>query len=241
MSMPTGNVGEPTNDGAKRLVRLTAGVYILYFLAGLPLTLRASLIVPTDAAATAARIAASEAFYRITMVTDLMSYALYLGLAFLFYLLLREVNRPMALMGALFTVAGCIVLIVATSLLSAPLALLTGNFFHAIGVPERQELALLALKIYNQAFVIALLLFGLQWLIMGPLFAMSRVVPKAIGYLLTAGGIGWVAFAVSSLIAPPLGTALRPFVLVIGALGELALLVSLLVRGFSSRSRPLQP
>src|SRR5512140_1236932 len=87
------------NVPSKGPSRVTAGVYLLYFIAGFPLLLRSSLIVPGNAAATAAKITASEALYRFTMVTDLVSYALYLGLAYLFYLLLRHVNQPWALMG----------------------------------------------------------------------------------------------------------------------------------------------
>jgi uncharacterized BrkB/YihY/UPF0761 family membrane protein len=95
-------------DGSiTRIARITGGIYLLYFIAGMPLILRGSLIVRTDAAATAAKIAASETLYRATIVTDLVSYCLYLGLAYLFYLLLRNVSRPWALMGTLFTVASC--------------------------------------------------------------------------------------------------------------------------------------
>jgi hypothetical protein len=230
MNPTTNQSGGAPDVPSIRLSRLTAGVYLLYFIAGLPLVLRASLIVPANAAATAAKITASEALYRTTMVTDLVSYMLYLGLAYLFYLLLRHVHRQWAFLGALFTVAGCIVLIAATSLLYAPLALLTGEYAHAIGLPERQELALLSIKVYNQAFIIGLLLFGVQWLIMGPLFAASRIIPRAVGYLLTAGGVAWVSFAIASLISPPIAAAIRPFVLAIGSLAEIALAVSLLVR-----------
>jgi hypothetical protein len=201
----------------------------------MPLILRSSLIVPTDAAATAAKITASEALYRTTMVTDLVSYSLYLGLGYLFYLLLRNVSRPWALLGTLFTIAGCIVLIMATVALTAPLALLTGNEFNSLGEPERQELALLALKLYTQAFVIGLLLFGIQWLIMGPLFALSGFIPKPIGYLLTVGGIAWVSFAIATLIAPPVGRAMQPVVLAIGSLAEIALALWLVVRGAKVR------
>jgi len=245
LNLEEGNISRSTKQPEsghpppRGLLRTTAGVYILYFIAGFPLLLRSSLIVPANTVATAAKIMSSQVLYRITMVTDLVSYALYLGLAYLFYLLLRHVNRPWAVLGALFTVAGCIVLIVATSLLSAPLALLTGDFYRATSLPQRQELALLAIKIYNQAFVIGLLLFGVQWLIMGPLFALSRVVPRAVGFLLTAGGIAWVAFAVASLIAPPVGAAMRPFVLAIGSLAEIALAVSLLMRGMKAGSLSL--
>lgn len=224
------------DSSLSRIARITGGIYLLYFIAGIPLILRSSLIVPTDAAATAAKITASETLYRVTIVTDLVSYSLYLGLAYLFYLLLRNVSRPWALMGTLFTIAGCIVLIMATAALTAPLALLGGNEFNEIGAPERQELALLAIKIYTQAFIIGLLLFGVQWLIMGPLFVLSGFVPRVIGYLLTVGGVAWVSFAIASLIEPPVGKAIQPIVLAIGSLAEIALALWLLLGRTRGRS-----
>jgi hypothetical protein len=219
-----------------RIARVTGGIYLLYFIAGVPLILRSSLIVPTDAAATAARISASETLYRVTIVTDLVSYSLYLGLAYLFYLLLRNVSRPWALIGTLFTIAGCIVLIMATAALTVPLALVSGNAFNAIGAPEREALALLAIKIYTQAFIISLLLFGVQWLIMGPLFVLSRLVPRVIGYLLTAGGVAWLSFAIASLLAPRVGVAMQPVVLAIGSLAEIALALWLLFGSARAKS-----
>ena len=224
------------DSSTSRLARITGGIYLLYFFAGMPLILRSSLIVPTDASATAARITASETLYRVTIVTDLVSYSLYLGLAYLFYLLLRKVSRPWALMGTLFTIAGCIVLITATAALTAPLALLSGNAFTGIAAPERQALALLAIKIYTQAFLIGLLLFGVQWLIMGPLFVLSGFVPRVLGYLLTAGGVGWVSFAIASLLAPPVGLTIQPVVLAVGSLAEIALALWLLLGGTQRRS-----
>lgn len=224
------------DSSISRIARITGGIYLLYFIAGIPLILRSSLIVPTDAAATAAKITASETLYRVTIVTDLVSYSLYLGLAYLFYLLLRNVSRPWALMGTLFTIAGCIVLIMATAALTAPLALLSGNEFNEIGAPERQGLALLAIKIYTQAFIIGLLLFGVQWLIMGPLFVLSGFVPRVIGYLLTVGGVAWVSFAIASLIEPPVGKAIQPIVLGIGSLAEIALALWLLLARTGGRS-----
>jgi hypothetical protein len=115
---------------------------------------------------------------------------------------------------------------------------LTGNAFNGIGTPEREALALLAIKIYTQAFIIGLLLFGVQWLIMGPLFLLSGIVPRVIGYLLTAGGVAWVSFAIASLLAPPVGLAMQPVVLGIGSLAEIALALWLLLGGASGRSVP---
>jgi hypothetical protein len=191
--------------------------------------LRTPLIVSTDAGATAANILASESLYRVTVVTDLMSYGLYIALAYLFYVLLREVNRTWAAVAALLTFAGCVVLITSSALLTAPLLLLDSRAFHAISLPQRQELALFAIKLFGQGYTIGLFLFGAQWLIMGPLFAKSRLVPRAIGYWLLAGGVGWVTLAIATLLGSPFRTALQSVVLPVAGLSEVALGAWLLV------------
>lgn len=209
--------------------RRTGAMYIPYLLFGAPLFLRSKLIVPADPAATAANILASSNLYRATVVTDLISYVLYIVLAYLFYTLLRRVSRPWAIVGTLFTLAGCIVLIIASVLLMAPLLLLDDTAFHAIGLAQRQELAAFALRLFVDGYSIGLLLFGAQWLVMGPLFAKSRLVPALIGYLLFAGGIGWIAFATATLLGSPLRNTLQGIVLPVGGLSELALAAWLLV------------
>jgi len=227
--MQTDAIAVPSLATVARRARLTGAMYIPYLLFGVPLFLRARLIVPSDAAATAANILASESLYRVTVITDLISYFLYIGLAYLFYLLLREVSRPWAAVATLFTLAGCVVLIVSTALLTAPLLLLDNSAFHAIAPAQREELALVALKLFGQGYTIGLFLFGAQWLIMGPLFARSRLVPRLIGYWLLAGGVGWVALAVATLLGSPVRTTLQDFVLPVAGLAEIALGAWLLV------------
>lgn len=214
-----------------RTARLTGAMYVPYLAFGVPLFLRMRLVIPNDAGASAARIIASQNIYRITIVTDLVSYALYIVLAYLFYVLLRQVNRPWAAVATLFTLAGCIVLIASSALLTAPLLLLDQTAFHATGIAERQELALFALKLFSQGYTIGLLLFGAQWLIMGPLFAKSGLVPRAIGYWLLAGGIGWVVLAIATLLGSPFRLAIQGLVLPVAGLAEITLGLWLLVFG----------
>ena len=209
--------------------RLTGAMYIPYLLFGIPLFLRSKLIVPTDAAATAAHILASTNLYRATIVTDLISYLLYIALTYLFYSLLRPVNRAWAAVATLFTLSGCVVLIMSSALLMTPLLLLGDGAFQAIDPAQRQDLALVALKLFSFGYTIGLLLFGAQWLIMGPLFAKSRLVPKLIGYSLFAGGVGWVAFAIATILGSPFRLALQRIVMPIGGISELALAAWLVI------------
>jgi hypothetical protein len=213
----------------RRRARLTGAMYIPYLAFGLPLFFRARMIVPGNAAATAAKILASEGLYRITIVTDLVSYGLYVVLAYLFYLLLREVNREWAAIATLFTLGGCMVVMVATAVLTAPLLLLHDGTFNALALAQRQELALFSVKLFTQAYSIGLFLFGVQWLIMGPLFAASRLVPRAIGYWLFAGGVGWIALVVATLLGSPARPMLQAIVLPVAGLAEIALGLWLLI------------
>lgn len=213
----------------KRRARLTGALYIPYLAFGMPLFLRTKMIVPADSTLTATHILASADLYRWTIVTDVFSYALYIALAYLFYALLRPVHRSWAAVATLLTFAGCVVLLASSVLLTAPLVLLDDNAFPAIALVARQELSVFALKLFAQGYTIGLLLFGFQWLIMGPLFAKSALVPKPIGYALFAGGIGWVAFAVAALLASPLRTPLQAIVLPLGGLSEVALGLWLLI------------
>ena len=222
---------DPEAQSLMRRARWAGGVYILYFLTALPLSLRSALIVPSDASATAAKINAAESLYRLTVVSDLISYVLYIALAYLLYTLLRHVNRMWAAIGTLFTLIGCVVLVVSTSTLAVPLLLLTGSAGQSMGIAERQELALLALKLFSQAYIIALFFFGAQWLVMGYLFTVSKLVPRLIGYLLLIAGIGWVVLSVGTLMAPTTSSRIGAFVMPVGALAEIALALWLLIKG----------
>lgn len=226
-------VAETPSRSLVRQARLTGAMYIPYLAFGLPIFLRSRMIVPSDAAATATNILASESLYRLTIVTDIVSYAIYIVLAYLFYTLLREVSRPWAALGTIFTFAGCFVLLLASATLVAPVLLLDPNIAHGMELNQRQDLALTAYKLFVEAYSIGLFLFGIQWLIMGPLFAKSRVVPAAIGYWLLIGGVGWIAFAVATLLGSPLRTTLQAIVMPVGGLAELALGLWLLI--FSGR------
>lgn len=216
----------------RRLVPcLTGAVWFLYFLAAIPMALRAALIAPGDPAATAQHLAAGALLYRATILSDLVSYVLYIAFACLLYWLVRDTSRRWAALGTLVTLTGCMVLVVATAALPLPLILLEASTTHAIRLADRQELALLSLRTYGYAYTIALFFFGVQWLVMGPLLARSGTVPRAIGYLLALAGAAWLALSAATFLSPPLGTILRAGAMPLGALAELALALWLLLKG----------
>lgn len=109
----------------------------------------------------------------------------------------------------------------------APLLVLGGApYLGAFDAKQLQALALLFLKVNNQAAAIALVFFGLEALLNGYLVLKCTFLPRALGVLGIAGGLGWLAF-----LSPPLGYRLFPFIAALGILGSLAMIVWLLVFG----------
>ncbi len=71
-----------------------------------------------------------------------------------------------------------------------------------------------------------LVFFGLQCVLVGYLIYRSTFLPRILGALLVLAGLGWLTF-----VSPSLVTALSPYNLIPGMIGEGLLLLWLLVKG----------
>jgi hypothetical protein len=203
-------------------------VYVLYFLtAFFGAFLTKGLVVPSDAAATANSILAHGALYRSGFAVGLIANAIYIAVTALFYRLFEPVNRSMSLLAAFFSLVGCAIQICGGVLQLAPLVILgDSQLLSAFKVEQLQAAALLCLKLYSQAFSIALVLFALYDLLVGYLIFKSTFLPRILGVLLMLAGVGWLTF-----VWAPLATVLSSYVLPLGALAEILLMLWLLVKG----------
>lgn len=207
----------------------TIGVlYLLYFLAAfLGAFLTKGLVVPGDAATTASNILAHDGLYRAGFAVGLVANALYVALIVLFYRLLAPVSRSGALLAASFGIVGCAIQIFGGVFQLAPLVILgDANLSSAFTPDQLQAAVLLSVKLYPQAFSIALVLFAIFDLLLGYLIFRSTFLPRALGVLLMVAGLGWLTF-----LWQPLSTVLSAYVLPFGALAEMLLMVWLLARG----------
>src|SRR5690242_14221837 len=86
--------------------RIGGALYLAIIVGGLigEMAVRNVLVVPGDAAATAQNILASPMLWRVGIVADLLQHICDVGLALVLYVLLRPVNRRIALLALLFDV-----------------------------------------------------------------------------------------------------------------------------------------
>lgn len=202
------------------LLSIVAGIFVEVFISG-------RIIVARDPVATANNILAQASLYRMGFTVYLIEMTMQIVMTALFYQLLKPVNAPLSMLSAVLGYVGCGIKTMSRLFYLAPLFVLSGTTYAGAFAPEqRQGLASLLLQLNNYGAGIALAFFGVSTVIQGYLIVRSTFLPRSLGYLSIAGGIGWMAF-----FSPALGLRVFPVVALIGLLGSIATILWLLVVG----------
>jgi len=160
-------------------------------------------IVAGDAAATARNITESAMLYRLGFASYLIEGLCDVALAWFFYILLRPVNRDIALLSAFFGLVSTAVYAVAELFYFAALIILrNGTALAAFSPDQLNALALLSLKIFGNCGWIFLAFYGVPSVLRGCLIYRSRYLPKFLGVLLILGGAGFIAKDFLVVLAP---------------------------------------
>jgi len=217
--------------------RIAGGLWLMVIVAGMTaFVIRSPMIARGDAVATATNILASESLFRFGFAADLVAGACYMGVTVLLYDLLKPVSRSVSLLAAFFGLGG-IAIGAATSLVRlAPLVLLRSDQYLSTFTPNQlQTMALAALRLYEQAFLIAMVFFGLQCVLVGCLIVRSTFLPRILGVLLALGGLSYVISSLANFLAPAFGARLAPFIVPAAILGEGSLTLWLLLMGVNAQ------
>ena len=208
--------------------RATGVVYLLYFLTAIAgEVLIKGLVVPGDAATTAHNLLAHQALFRLGCAVGLVSTALYVVMAALFYQLFKPVNGTLSLLAAFFNLTGDAIQAAGSLFRLAPLVVLGGGrSFSGFKEEQLQAVALLFLKLHVQSSSVEPVFFACYDLLLGWLIFRSAFLPRALGVAMAVAGLGWL-----SVLYPPLATALSPGIQALGFLAEFALLLWLLSKG----------
>jgi hypothetical protein len=215
------------------MARLTGAFYFLTVLTGIIAEgfISQRLVAAADAATTATNILTHEPLYRLGFTVYLIEMASQITMTALFYELLKPVSRSVALLSAVFGYIGCGIKTLSRLFYFAPLLVLGGAAYLSVfNADQLQALALLFLKVNDQAAAIALVFFGFSTLLKGYLIIKSTFLPRWLGVLSALGGFGWLAF-----LSPSLGYRLFPYIVAVGLLGAGATIVWLLVFGVNEQ------
>jgi hypothetical protein len=185
--------------------RVAGVAYILIIVIGLlsGTLIDSKLVVPGNDALTARNIIANERLFRIGIAGAVVMYAGVLVLSAALYVVLEEVNRPLALLGMLLRAAEAVVGLGTVILAFAPLALFgPGDRPMAPTMELWYALAGVSADVKNAALDLILFLVGLGGTVFSYLFFVSRYVPRALA--------AWGIFSYSSILVLALVSIMVP-------------------------------
>lgn len=191
-----------------------------------------SLVVAGNAAATAHNIMAAPGLWNLSVAGNLLVPVFAVAQAWIFYLLLRPVNRQLVLLSMFFMLVSLSVESVSKLFLLAVMPVLAGGSHPGAFDPlQAPTLAHLALIMHDIAFNIALIFFGVGCLVDGYLIFKSGYLPKLIGLLMQLAGVCYLIACFSALLAPAFADVITPAILIPPLIGETSFCLWLLIKG----------
>jgi Domain of unknown function (DUF4386) len=214
--------------------RIGGVLYLIIIITGIfgELFVRDKLIVSGNATATANNIMASQLLWRLGAVGDLVMHVCDIPLMLVFYLLLKPVNKNLALLAVLFNLIQTAILVAYKLKLFDALFLLgSADYLKEFEPHQLHALVYLAIKSDGYGFGIGLLFFGFECLILGYLIFRSGYLPRTLGILMQIAGLCYLTNSFALLLAPKFADILSPSILVPAFIAETSLCLWLLVKG----------
>ena len=188
-----------------------------------------SLMITGDAAATAAQLRVNESLFRVGFAAYLVEAFSDVVLAWLFYVLLKPVHRDLALLAAFFGLVSMALFAVTKMFyFSAPMFLRGSKYLATFSPDQLDAFASLFLSLYAGLSGLFMLFYGTAWIIRGYLTFKSGYLPRFLGVLMVAAGLGFVAKNVTKVLAPAYSS---DFLLAPMFLNAVALAIWMLVKG----------
>jgi Domain of unknown function (DUF4386) len=217
----------------KTLARIAGPLYLLLIVAAaFALSVRAAIIEPDAAAATADNIRASATLFRVSFVVDLTANLIYLLTAMALYLLFRHVHELVA--AAMVTLVAVSVAVGSLNLLShyTALTIVTSDVYtRSLGKAGADALALLYTDMFSNGNTLNAIWYG-PWLVpLGYLVIKSGYFPKALGVLPIIGCAGYLGGLLTTFLAPDAPAGIGSALLAVAAIGEGSFVVWLVVKG----------
>jgi len=216
-------------DSVSKIAR-TAGVfYLLYLITSFIANLFGKFVF-VEAPVTVNHIMTHALQFRVGFVINLFSVVLFLLAAWALCVLLKPVNKDVALLFLLFNAAGFAIWLFSSLCLFGSLVILNGSeTIQGFKPDQLQALAVFFVSLYKNGVYIAQVPYGVWLFPLGYLVLKSGFLPRIFGMLLIADGVCQFIYVCQRLIFPELGIIAYPC-LVISFIAEVSLALWLSIK-----------
>jgi hypothetical protein len=225
-------------DSLKKTARLAGWLYLLWVVTaayGL-MYVQSKTIVPGDPVATANKLLSNEFIFRTGIINNIIASIAWLLIGLTLYNLFKDVNERQAKLLVALVIVQIPAVFIAEALNLTSLMLFKGNILKTFELSQRQDLAILFLKM-NDYITIALEMFWGLWLFpFGILVYKSGFIPRILGVFLILNGVAYVIHFFTHIIFPNYQGIVFQIATPIWTLGEISIMLWLLIKGVKNVS-----
>ena len=217
-------------NSINKTARMAGLFYFIFILASIIADLFGHFVF-ADASATVNHIMAHQSLFRIGFVISLFSYMFFLLAAWYLYVLLKPVNKNIALLFLLLNLGGFAILVFSHVNLFSSLTLLSGADYLKVFQPDQlQAQATFFINSFHNGSIIAQIPFGVWLFPLGYLVFKSGFLPKILGILLIADCFTLLLSVFQRFLLPDYEVITYP-AWVVGFIAEFGLALWLLIKG----------
>jgi hypothetical protein len=193
---------------------------------------RGRLIVAGDAVQTTKNIAASERLFRLGIVSNLITFASVVILLLALYVVLKPINKNVALLAAFWRLAECSIFALIALNDFVALRLLSGaDYLRAFGTNQLQALAYTFVGVHDAGYLIGLVFFGLGSTVFAYLWFKSRYIPRWLAALGIFSSLVVAIVTLAIMVFPGLAAVVIPIYFAPIFIFEVTLGFWLLIKG----------
>ena len=186
------------------------------------------LIITGNAAATAENITANGMIFRIGIFSFLIVIVMDVVVAWALYVFLKPVNKSLSLIASWFRLVYSAIFAVALINYYNIFQILSGAEYLKVFTNEQLNAkVLLSINAFNDGWNIGFVFFGIHLALIGYLVFISGYMPRILGVLLAAAGLGYLIDSLGKILFSNYNLTIAMFTFI----GELLLMYWLLIKG----------
>jgi hypothetical protein len=193
-------------------------------------SVRTGMVVDGDAAQTMANIAANQTLYGLAGIADLLVLLLDTWLGLAFWMLLKPLNKPVALL-ALFLNLLRLPWMGANVVYHFGALLLVNGALPSFPPEQVQDMVAFLLDMHAYGYTANGIFFGAWCFSIGWLFYRSGFVPRLLGVVMMLALVGYWTDLFVVFVLPEFEAMVSPFAVMPAALAEISVCLWLTVRG----------
>ena len=224
---------EINSSSLKKTARLAGLLYLLLVITGVYgiMYIPSQIFVAGDSVATAKNMISNEVLFRTGILNDIISNTIFLFLVLVLYRLFKHVNENQAKLMFALVIVQIPVAFMMEAFNITSLMILKGEMLKTFELSQRQDLAMLFLKINDYGTLPLEMFWGLWLLPFGLLVYKSKFIPRIFGILLVIAGIAYMIDSTIAMLFPDYGSIVKYPTLLLAAIGEISITLWLLIKG----------